>query len=455
VRTIAEDGQRDMWYGLHNTGLLRTDKERATLYETKDGVLGYGFNDCLKDRQGRLWIATRFGLNCYAGDGFSSYTSKDGLPADLVLALMEDRRGRLWIATRAGVCIREEGLFHPVAGLPTGETTALLEDSRQRIWVAIARVGLCCIDGESIALFSKEDGLAHDEIRDLLEDHKGILWVATFGGGIALYDGLVWQTLCRRDGLAHDAVHALYQDRDLSIWAATEGGVVRYRPGHFPPSVQLVGIAADRRHSADLAGQIEGRARKALVFEFAGIDMGLVASQLIYVYRLVGADAAWRTTAHTRVEYENLAPGVYAFEVRAVDQDMNYSATATISVRLRSAPEDEHIDYQIVHQLHADPIVHYIQQHFDAINFRHEVAAHLDVSPNTVTNRLRSAVGESFADFLHKCRIEEAKRLLADTPIPIAQVAFRVGFSTSQLFSRQFRKYSGQTPSAYRAQFRA
>ncbi len=68
--------------------------------------------------------------------------------------------------------------------------------------------------------------------------------------------------------------------------------------------------------------------------------------------------------------------------------------------------------------------------------------------------RLRSTVGECFTDFLHRCRIEEAKRLLADTPVPITQVAFRVGFSTSQLFARLFRKYSGQTPSKYRAQFR-
>ena len=454
VRTMVQDREGGMWYGLHNIGLLHCSEGKSRCYETADGVLGYGFNACLEDSCGRLWIATRFGLNCREDGKFTAYTHRDGLPADLVSSLMEDRAGRIWCGTRAGLCRFEEGRFICVEGLPMGEVSALLEDLEGRVWVAIWRVGLCCCEGEHIALFTKKDGLVHDEIRALLQDRNGILWIATFGGGIALYDGLVWQTLSRRDGLAHDAVHALHQDGEGDVWIATEGGVVRYRPRHFPPSVRLMGVAADHRHSAGLEGHIESDARKALVFEFEGVDVGLASDQLTYVYRMRGRDEAWQATALARVECEDLEPGTYEFEVRAVDQDMNYSDVATISVRLRSAPQDEHIDYQIVHQLHVDPIVAFIQQHFDQINFRHEVAERMQVSPNTVTNRLRSAVGERFADFLHRCRIEEAKRLLADTPIPITQVAFRVGFSTSQLFSRQFRKYSGQTPSKYRAQFR-
>ncbi len=54
-----------------------------------------------------------------------------------------------------------------------------------------------------------------------------------------------------------------------------------------------------------------------------------------------------------------------------------------------------------------------------------------------------------------QCSLDQAKRLFESTELNISQVAARVGFSTSQHFSRVLRKHTGLSPARYRLQERA
>jgi AraC-like DNA-binding protein len=59
--------------------------------------------------------------------------------------------------------------------------------------------------------------------------------------------------------------------------------------------------------------------------------------------------------------------------------------------------------------------------------------------------------GLSPINFLHKIRMERAKLLLLES-LTVEQVASSVGFSDSLYFSKQFRKWSGESPTEYRKQ---
>lgn len=48
-------------------------------------------------------------------------------------------------------------------------------------------------------------------------------------------------------------------------------------------------------------------------------------------------------------------------------------------------------------------------------------------------------------------RIDNAKRLLAETDIPVSEIAFRCGYSNLTHFNRQFKSTTDTTPSAYRS----
>ena len=69
----------------------------------------------------------------------------------------------------------------------------------------------------------------------------------------------------------------------------------------------------------------------------------------------------------------------------------------------------------------------------------------------TVVQRL---TGDSPVAYWRRLCIAKAEQLLRDTDATVTEVAFRCGFSSSQLFSRVFRKYTNRTPSQHRRQYR-
>ena len=69
-----------------------------------------------------------------------------------------------------------------------------------------------------------------------------------------------------------------------------------------------------------------------IVFEFHGISFKTRPEGLVYRYRLKGYDEGWQTTNARRVEYQNVPRGTFTFEVQAVDQDLNYSEPASVTL---------------------------------------------------------------------------------------------------------------------------
>jgi len=58
--------------------------------------------------------------------------------------------------------------------------------------------------------------------------------------------------------------------------------------------------------------------------------------------------------------------------------------------------------------------------------------------------------GKTFGRYLRDLRIEQAKRLLMDTSLPVQRVAELSGFCTRQYLSRVFKSDAGETPMEYR-----
>ena len=58
-------------------------------------------------------------------------------------------------------------------------------------------------------------------------------------------------------------------------------------------------------------------------------------------------------------------------------------------------------------------------------------------------------------DYIVRQKIELAKEILTYTFMPITEVSYAVGMSSSQLFAKNFKKYTGQTPTEYRRSLRS
>jgi AraC-like DNA-binding protein len=59
-------------------------------------------------------------------------------------------------------------------------------------------------------------------------------------------------------------------------------------------------------------------------------------------------------------------------------------------------------------------------------------------------------MGISPMQYVQHLRLEEAKRLLRSTDLPIAEIAEQVGFADALYFSRLIHRESGVSPSLFR-----
>ena len=80
-----------------------------------------------------------------------------------------------------------------------------------------------------------------------------------------------------------------------------------------------------------------------------------------------------------------------------------------------------------------------------------EVALLCNMSPSRFCREFKAVFQVTFVEYLATYRMEQAKRLLANPSMPVADVAAAVGFNDPSYFTRVFRKQEGVSPSEYRA----
>ena len=59
--------------------------------------------------------------------------------------------------------------------------------------------------------------------------------------------------------------------------------------------------------------------------------------------------------------------------------------------------------------------------------------------------------GMGYRAIANEVRFEIARQLLEDTEVPLGQIAAALRYSEASAFTRAFRRWSGQTPTAWRA----
>ena len=97
----------------------------------------------------------------------------------------------------------------------------------------------------------------------------------------------------------------------------------------------------------------------------------------------------------------------------------------------------------------------YIEAHYHEYDISlNSVAASVNLSPNHFSAIFSQELGETFIEYLTKIRMEKAKELLSTTDGPVADLAYQLGWASSNYFCTVFKKYTGVTPLQYRKQSR-
>lgn len=92
----------------------------------------------------------------------------------------------------------------------------------------------------------------------------------------------------------------------------------------------------------------------------------------------------------------------------------------------------------------------YIQANFRENIDRGDVASIAYITPNYLSKQFRSKMGMNLREYINQIRVDEAKRLLLSTNLPVSEVAGAVGYENISYFSTVFRKYTGMSPVDWR-----
>ena len=94
-----------------------------------------------------------------------------------------------------------------------------------------------------------------------------------------------------------------------------------------------------------------------------------------------------------------------------------------------------------------------IDQHYLSIRLPKEYADLLYVTPNHLNALCHDLLGKTAGELIRDRILLEAKRLLTNANMTIAEISYTLNFQDNSYFNRFFKKYAGVTPDEFRKQF--
>lgn len=401
IFSLCHQGDSVLWMGTSVKGVLRMNLRTGEIihYNADSGFVDEKVKSIFCDNNGVIWFGSEGkGLWRKDSSGFKNFTTRDGLSSNWIKDILRDKSGKLWLATAGGgiTVITNE---HPFTarkiserdGLSKSRVNCLHQDQNGRIWYGTEGGGIGVISDESIKNYSLEEGLSSAIVRGMREDKNGFLWVATGGGGLSrvdIYRSAKIERFTKDNGLSSDNLYLLEIDdqnnlwagsdngvdhlilnensevtekkhygksegfqgietcqnsvtktRDGSLWFGTINGLTRHDPrsserNNFAPRMRFTGInlfyqpIANTRFADHVSkwGEIDDDLQlnydeNHIGFEFIGIDQRSPVS-VKYQWKLDGVDEEWSPLSLKReVTYSNLPPGDYVFMVRGINED--------------------------------------------------------------------------------------------------------------------------------------
>lgn len=335
-----------IWAGSMENGFAKLQKmpdgkivaERFDASINSEALSNNNIRALCEDRNGKVWIGTQNGLNCFdpntnrSGKYFYSAADKNSVNDNVINAILEDSRGNLWVGTNSGL-----------------NKKIVLQDAK---------------GNESVKFqgFPEADYLSNEFISSLQEDNSGHLWIRMYRG-IIKFDidketiaGKYFSQDYKNDRLERNADLKL---TDGSLILANQSGFVTFSPDSIlmtllPPKVEItdlllyntsISLLANKQKQYGItttipyADQIKLSYKdKMVTFVFSAMDYK-TPEKNIYHYQLEGFDDQWKVSeGHNSATYTNIPPGTYAFKVKAVSADGLQSQEVTAMTVFISPP---------------------------------------------------------------------------------------------------------------------
>ena len=93
----------------------------------------------------------------------------------------------------------------------------------------------------------------------------------------------------------------------------------------------------------------------------------------------------------------------------------------------------------------------YIEEHSGEELSLTKVAKAVNMNANHLSENFKQVTGINFVDYVAGVRFANACDLLRNPNLRISEIAFAAGFQSLSQFNRVFKRFSGRSPTQYRA----
>ena len=136
VNTLFVDRDQSVWMGTSNDGIYRVVGGRLDHFRAADGLSSNAVTGFFEDREGSIWVATTKGLDRFRDTRVVTFSTAEGLSADLPAPCSPrtmagsgsaTRAAWMWLRARSVTSIRTAGR----------NVTSLWQDRGRRLWVGL------------------------------------------------------------------------------------------------------------------------------------------------------------------------------------------------------------------------------------------------------------------------------------------------------------------------------
>jgi ligand-binding sensor domain-containing protein len=392
-KSIAKDGLGRLWLG-DNTGvitILNLQKGEQTKLS-----LPSSFNTIkqinLDSKNSRMYFASDYGLGVVNSDYPASKNFNFLRESDdkffVVKNFSIDTTNKIALSLTSGVVIisNRNKLEFSSSNLKDrhdffkDRSYRVYYDQQQNLWFSNV-AGLNEFDKGKLNKHFQSYSILSKRINDMAQLSDGSIALATDGYGLAyLKDGKIVRIIDHKKGLSNNIVHRLFL-RGRDLWAITNNGIDRIhldtkniiidnfddvnglltsdlndlyidkdiayfatnngliyfnhtlsRQDTTAPRIQITSIINNGNSlPLDKKSYTLHPKNQALTINYSAIDFK--HRNITYRYRLEG-DGNWIETKNRRIEFSNLEPGEYTFEISAKSQNSNWSHPSKIALKL-------------------------------------------------------------------------------------------------------------------------
>ncbi len=386
VGSFLQDSSNRFWMGYYDYKVSRMDLKSERFqhyrYEVNSTTAFplWSVRDIMEGMDQKVWFTSSSGLLAEyvpESDSFRKHVPKgyEALFDSFGNALAKDDDGTLFIATN------QEGLvaYKPESGTVTqylndkncsstvssNMLNSLYFDSKKRLWVGTEGGSLDRFDfsDNSFDHFDLNLSRQYSAINCIEEDDNGRLWLGT-NDGLVLFDPTTYEKriFTFEDGLPDNEFNrgASHKAKDGTLFFGGPKGVIYFHPDSiqnnpYAPKVLLsaVHISGSLDPDTNKRKQLKIRpdtlssksqiqldySENDILFDFVIIHNAAPAKNKLK-YKLKGFDVDWKTAFSTQqfVEYANLNPGSYTFQLKGENGDSKKSDTITELSILISPP---------------------------------------------------------------------------------------------------------------------